>query len=204
MSSSNSVRWGAWAGMLGGLLWVLFPLGELPEVNSVFTSRGSLAYYGLGHLLPQLLMLMGLAALHALRKKSYGWLGKVGFFVSLAALVLVFIGGAWHMLEIASTGVGSTVSYWTSIMGFFILTWGSGLLGVAITGTPHDLSSYLGGGAARYRRAAMFPVRFLGWGCLGLWHLAWADCAVRSRLAVARVHVLVGEGCVGRTRAHMS
>jgi hypothetical protein len=157
--------------MLGGLLWVLFPLGELPEVNSVLTSRGSLAYYGLGHLLPQLLMLMGLAALHALRKKSYGWLGKVGFFVSLAALVLVFIGGAWHMLEIASTGVGSTVSYWTSIMGFFILTWGSGLLGVAITGTPHDLSSYLGGVLLAIAVPLCFLFVFLGGGAwdFGIW-----------------------------------
>jgi hypothetical protein len=145
MSSSNPVRWGAWAGMLGGLLWVLFPLGELPEVDSVLTPRGSLAYYGLGYLLPQLLMLMGLAALHALRRRSYGWLGNVGFLVSFVALVLVFIGGAWDMTKIASTGVGSTVGYLTLIMGFFILTWGSGLLGLAITGTLHDLPSYLGG-----------------------------------------------------------
>jgi hypothetical protein len=68
----------------------------------------------------------------------------MGFLMSLAALMIVFI-GAWHMLEIATTGVGSTVSYWISMMGFFILTWGSGVLGVAITGKLHDLPSYLGG-----------------------------------------------------------
>ena len=145
MSSSNLVRWGAWAGMLGGLLWALFPLGELPEVDSVLTPWGSLAYYGLGYLLPQLLMLVGLAGLHALRTRGYGWLGNAGIFVSFLALVLVFAGSAWDMIKIASTGVGSTVGYLTLIVGFFVLTWGSGLLGLAIIGTPHDLPSYLGG-----------------------------------------------------------
>jgi hypothetical protein len=145
ISSSNLVRWGAWAGILGGLLWALFPLGELPEVDSVLTPRGSLVCYGLGYLLPQLLLLVGSAGLHALRKRSYGWLGSVGFFVSFVALVLVFISGAWEMTKIASTGVGSTVGYWTSMMGYFLLAWGSGLLGLAITGTPRDPPSYLGG-----------------------------------------------------------
>jgi hypothetical protein len=145
MPSSNLVRWGAWAGMLGGLLWALFPLGELPEVDSVLTLWGSLAYYVLGYLLPQLLMLFGLAGLHALRRGNYGLLGNVGIFVSFAALVLVFIGSAWDMTKIASTGAGSTVGYLTLIIGFFVLTWGSGLLGLAIIGRLHDLPSYLGG-----------------------------------------------------------
>jgi hypothetical protein len=145
MYSSNLVRWGAWAGMLGGLLWALFPLGELPEVDSVLTPRGSLAYYGLVYLLPQLLMVVGLARLHALRSDSYGWLGKVGIFVSFAALALVFTGSAWDMTRIASTGVGSTVGFLTLIVGFFLLTWGSGLLGLAMTGMTHNLPSYLGG-----------------------------------------------------------
>jgi hypothetical protein len=145
MSSSNLVRWGAWTGMLGGLLWALFPLGELPEVDSVLTPRGVMAYYSLGYLLPQLLMLVGLAALHTLRRRSYGWLGNVGFFVSFVALVVAFLGGTWDTMMIESTGEGSTVGYLTLIIGFFILAWGSGLLGLAITGMLYDLPSYLGG-----------------------------------------------------------
>jgi hypothetical protein len=145
ISSSNLVRWGAWAGMLGGLLWVLFPLGELPKVYSVLTPRGVLAYYSLGYLLPQLLMLVGLAALHTLYRRSYGWLGNVGVFVSFGALVIAFLGGAWDTMKIASTSEGSTVGYLTLIMGFFILAWGSGLLGLAITGMLYDLALYLGG-----------------------------------------------------------
>jgi hypothetical protein len=143
--SSNLTQWSARAGMLGGLLWALFPLGELPEVDSVLTPQGSLAYYGLGYLAPQLLLLLGLAGFHTLRRRSYGRLGTVGFLMSLTALVLTFAGGAFEMMKMVATGTGSTVGYLTLIMGFFILAWGSGLLGVAITGTLHDLPSYLGG-----------------------------------------------------------
>ena len=143
--SSNLVRWGALAGTLGGLLWALFPLGNLPEVASVLTPRGSLAYYGLGYLLPQLFMLAGSAALHVLRGRRYGWLGNVGYFVSFAALVLVFIGGAWETTKVASTGMESIVGYWSSMIGFFVLMWGSGFLGLAIMRSPDDPPSYLGG-----------------------------------------------------------
>jgi|SRR5215203_1665041 hypothetical protein len=145
MSSSNLGRWGAWAGTLGGLLWALFPLGELPEADAVLTPRGVLVYYGLGYLLPQLLLLMGLARLHTLCRRSYGLLGTVGFFVSSAALMLTFVGGAWEMTNITSTGTVSTAGYWTSIMGFFVLACGSGLLGLAIIGVLRDPPSYLGG-----------------------------------------------------------
>ena len=144
MSYSNLVRGGGLAGMLGGLLWVLFPLGELSEVDSVLTPGGSLAYYALVYLLPQVLMLLGLARLHALRSRSYGWLGKVGIVISFVALALVLTGSAWDMTRIASTGGGSTVGYLTLIFGFFLLTWGSGLLGLAMIVIPHDLPSYLG------------------------------------------------------------
>lgn len=143
--SSNATRWCGLAGMLGGLLWVLFPLGELPELDSVLTPQGSMAYYGFGYLLPQLLLLMGLKGLRALHRRSYGWLGTAGFYVSFAALVLAFAGVAFEMAETAATGTGSTVAYLTVIMGFFMLAWGSALLGLAITGTLHDPPSCLGG-----------------------------------------------------------
>jgi hypothetical protein len=145
MSSLNLVRWGAWAGMLGGLLWALFPLGVLPEVDSVLTPRGALAHSILGYLLPQLLMLVGLAALHTLHRRSYGWLGTMGFYVSFVALVLALVGGVFEMTMMAATGTGSTLAYLNVIVSFCILAWGSALLGMAITGTLHDLTSYLGG-----------------------------------------------------------
>jgi hypothetical protein len=76
---SRPARWSARAGMLGGLSWVLFPLGALPAADLVLTPRGSLACYGLGYLLPQLLLIMGLGGLRAIHGRSYGWLGSAGF-----------------------------------------------------------------------------------------------------------------------------
>jgi hypothetical protein len=143
--SSNPTRWSARAGLVGGLLWALFPLGELPSAHSVLTPEGSLAYFGLGYLYATLLLLMGLKGLHAIHRRSYGWLGSVGLFVSFAALVVAFAGGAFEMIDMASTVTASTVAYLTLIVGFFILTWGSALLGLAITGTLRDPLLYLGG-----------------------------------------------------------
>ena len=143
--SSNLTQWSARAGMLGGLLWALFPLGELSEVKSVLTPQWSLAYYSLGYLAPQLLLLMGLVGLHTLRRRSYGWLGTVGFLMSFVALVFTFVGGALEMMESAAMDTGSIMAYWTVVMSFFILAWSSVLLGLAITGTLHDPLSYLGG-----------------------------------------------------------
>jgi hypothetical protein len=131
--------------LLGGLLWALFPLGELPSAHVVLTPKVSLAYYGLGYLCAALLLLMGLKGLHAIHGRSYGWLGSVGLFVSFAALVVAFAGGAVEMIDMASTGTASTVAHLTLIVGFFILAWGSALLGLALTGTLRDPLLYLGG-----------------------------------------------------------
>jgi hypothetical protein len=124
---------------------VLFPLGEFLVAGLVLTPRGSLAYYGLGYLAPQMLLLIGLVGLHTLRRRSYGWLGTVGFLMSFVALVLAFVGGAFEMTKMAATGTGSTVAYLTLIIGFFILVWGSALLGLAIMRTLHHPAAYLGG-----------------------------------------------------------
>jgi hypothetical protein len=140
--SSDSRRRSARAGILGGLLWALFPLGELPAAQLVLTPKGSLAYYSLGYLCATLLLLTSLQGFHALHRRGYGWLGSVGFYVSFVALVLAFAGGA---LEMATTGTGSIVAYWIVIMSFFILAWGSVLLGLGIAGKLHDPPSYLGG-----------------------------------------------------------
>ena len=145
IGSSGSRRRSARAGMLGGLLWALFPLGELPVVDLVLTPKGLLAYYSLGYLWATLLLLTGLHGLHCFHRRSYGWLGTVGFYVSFVALVLAFAGGAFEVTRTATTSTGSIVAYWTVIMSFFILAWGSVLLGLSIAGKLHDPPSYLGG-----------------------------------------------------------
>jgi uncharacterized protein with PQ loop repeat len=145
IGSSGSRRRSARAGMLGGLLWALFPLGELPVVDLVLTPKGLLAYYSLGYLWATLLLLTGLHGLHGFHRRSYGWLGTVGFYVSFVALVLAFAGGALEMTKTATTNTVSIVAYWTVLMSFFILALGSALVGLAITEKVHDPPSYLGG-----------------------------------------------------------
>jgi hypothetical protein len=112
----------------------------------VLTPKGLLlAYYGLGYLCATLLLLMGLKGLHAIHRRSYGWLGSVGLFVSFGALVLAFAGSALEVINMASTGTASTVAYLTLIVAFLVLGWGSALLGLALMGTLCDLPLYLGG-----------------------------------------------------------
>jgi hypothetical protein len=142
---SRSTRWSARAGMLGGLLWVLFPLGALPVADLMLSPQGSLVCYGLGYLLAQLLLLGGLGGLRAVHGRSYGWLGNAGFYVSLVALALMFVGGAFEMVKLTSTGAGTTVGYLTLIVSFLLLAWGSVFLGLAITVALHDPPSYLAG-----------------------------------------------------------
>jgi hypothetical protein len=136
----------AWAGIFGGLLWVLFPLAELPAAHLLLTPEGYLAIYALGYLLAQLLLLMGLKGLlHDIRRGGYGWLGIGGFYALLVALVLTLVGGAFAMTNLTSTGVGSTVAYMILITSFLPLGWGSVLLGLAITVVMRDPLSHLTG-----------------------------------------------------------
>jgi hypothetical protein len=131
--------------MLGGLLWVLFPLAELPVAHLFLTLEGYLAIYALGYLWAQLLLLMGLKGPHAIHRGGYGWLGTVGFYVSLVALGLTLVGGAFAMTNITSTGAGSTVAYLILITGFLPLGWGAVLLGLDITMVMRGPLSHLTG-----------------------------------------------------------
>ena len=124
---------------------MLFPLGELPAADLVLTSKASVAYYGLGYLWATLLLLIGLKGFHTILKRSYGWLGSVGFFVSFVALVLVFVGGTFQMTYMASTDAEGVVGYLAMTMSFLLLACGSVVLGLAIMDARHDPLSYLAG-----------------------------------------------------------
>ena len=124
---------------------MLFPLGELPAAGLVLTPTESLAYYGLGYLWATLLLLIGLKGFHTIYKRSYGWLGSVGFFVSFVALVLVFVGGTFEMTYMASTDAERVVGYLAMTMSFLLLACGSVVLGLAIMDARHHPLSYLAG-----------------------------------------------------------
>ena len=92
MTSSDIIRWGGIAAMLGGVRWVVWSL--LFRVS--FEAAGGPFSDGL-LLLAALLTLAGLVGLHALQGGDYGRIGLAGFYTAavgllaqaLAALVLL-------------------------------------------------------------------------------------------------------------------
>ncbi len=118
MASSDLVRWGGLAAMLGGALWVIvFALYALrssgPGLEPPYRS-----FEGLGFpaLLSLLLIMLGFVGLHIWRREVYGRLGTVGFVLALVgAVVLVVSGASWPM----------------GLVGAFALMVGSLLVGAA-------------------------------------------------------------------------
>jgi hypothetical protein len=147
---SGLVRWGGWAGIIGGLLWALFPLATV-LVDMSNTQPGSLNHlaaagvYWLMAVLPLLLLLIGLAGLRALSSGAYGRLANVGFLVSFLALALMFIGNAVEIASLTFSGSESSLGHSIFLIGFLVLLVGSILLGIAIVRTRRDPSSRVGG-----------------------------------------------------------
>lgn len=109
MTTSDIIRWGGIAAMLGGVLWVVW--SNLFRV-SVEAAGGPFADGLL--LLAALLTLAGLVGLHALQGGRYGRMGRAGFYTAavglfvqaLAALVLL-IGSEATFLQWLVAPVGS-------------------------------------------------------------------------------------------------
>ena len=150
MSSSNLIRWGAYAAMLGGLVWALFPLATvLVSMDSMqpgsLSHIGAALVYWLMGVVPLLLLLIGLVGLHALHSGAYGRLGNVGFLESFLALALMFLGNAVEVASVTLRGSESAVGHSMFLIGFLVLLVGSVLLGIAIFRTRRDPSSRIGG-----------------------------------------------------------
>ena len=151
MTASNLRRRAGLTGMLGGLLWVLFPLGTPFFMDPQQTPPGtlahgaSLAYYWLLLVFPHLLLLLGLVSLHALYRTTYGRLGNAGFLVSFVALVLMFVGNAWEMVTLTFQNREGDVGYFSFIAGVFALLVGSVPLGIALMRAQDDPPSRMGG-----------------------------------------------------------
>ena len=147
---SGLVRWGAWAGMLGGLMWALFPLATV-LVSPKNTQPGTLAHlaaagvYWLMAVLALLLLLVGLAGLRALHGRAYRRIGNVGFLVSFLALALMLLGNAAEVASLTFSGTESSVGHSMFLIGFLVLLVGSVLLGIAIVRTRSVPSLRLGG-----------------------------------------------------------
>src|SRR4028119_739896 len=82
MSSSDIIRWGGIAAMVGGVLWVLW--SNLFRM-SVEAAGGPFSDGLL--LLAALLTLAGLIGLHVLQGGNYGRMGRAGFYTAAAAFL---------------------------------------------------------------------------------------------------------------------
>lgn len=150
MSSMNSIQRCGLAGMIGGVLWMLWPLGA-SFVGVESTQPGTpanVAVAAMDWLLavaPLLLFLVGLAGLRVLYGRGFGRFGKAGLLVSFVAVALMFAGNATEVAAITFTGAESSVGHFTFLIGFLLLLVGSVFLGVSLARTRRDAPSRMSG-----------------------------------------------------------
>lgn len=96
--SSNIIRWGGLAAILGGALWIVFFTGHTFTHGSTQSPRDaailgfeSLDFYRL-LAIPPLLFIWGLVGVRATRDRPDGRLGRVGFAAALVGLVMLALG----------------------------------------------------------------------------------------------------------------
>ena len=124
---------GGLAGLVGGLLWALWPLGTPMFFETLWTTgeidlRGRL--YGLVATAALALLVVGLVSLHRLHRGRYGRIGVAGFVLSLGALVLMLPGLAMDALAYGTQL--SELGHMAFLIGFLGLLLGSIPLGFAI------------------------------------------------------------------------
>jgi hypothetical protein len=134
----DQLRSAGLAGLLGGALWALWPLGT--EVFFSTTAQASAAqemaalFYALLLLVPAALIAFGLVSLQRFHADTYGRLGGLGTAVSVGALALMGGGVAIEGIDIAFLGQTalSDVAHGGFLVGFLALALGSIVLGIAI------------------------------------------------------------------------
>ncbi len=122
--------------MLGGVLWALWA-GVEQSVG--WGQPGSAAYerYELINRLLSLtilLVVVGLFGLHAVLRRSYGWLGTMGFvtlLVGFALMVAGSVGEFWVFSAQSYDALGRTASWALFLLGHLVLAIGTVLFGIA-------------------------------------------------------------------------
>ena len=118
MSSSDLIRWGGLAAVLGGVMWVAMGLLAIITVNSEARYMDALFIVTL------LLVLGGMVGLHALQKENYERIGRAGFY-------LVIVGSLAMALSLVVLLAGSEALEWLAALGSFGLLIGFVLYGAA-------------------------------------------------------------------------
>ncbi len=120
VSPNLVVRWGAIGLMLSGMMWVVLGLSGMVGYLQAIPGREDVVLF----VIALLLLAAGLLGLHTLHKNSYGLLGRVGFYLTFAAVGARILGG---MVFLA----GSSALEWISFPGTLGMLVGFVLYGVA-------------------------------------------------------------------------
>ncbi len=120
MVAPGLIRWGAIGLMLSGVIWVILGLSVPVGYLQAIPGREDVVLFVGG----DLFLAMGLVGLHALQKDSYGLLGRVGFYIVLAAVAARILGAVVFL-------AGSLTLQWISFPGALGMLVGFVLYGVA-------------------------------------------------------------------------
>lgn len=135
--TSTAIELGATAGLIGGAGWAIFPWGTpfteaaegtVPPVGEV----ASAVCFWLLLVVPALLLLLGLGALHAHHRPRYGRVGTAGAVLTGIGLGAMFTGLASEATTITLSGAESAVGHVIWMLGSLLLLPGSILLGAAV------------------------------------------------------------------------
>jgi hypothetical protein len=164
MTSSNIVRWGGIAAMLGGLFWVVWSL--LERVS--FEAAGS-PFADLMLLLAALLTLGGLVGLHALQGGNYGRLGRAGFYTAAVGLLVQALAALFFM---GSDAWEVTLQWLVAPVGSWIILVGLVLYGAA-TLQARVLARWCGVGLIVVPPLAFYMNSKIFYGSLALFAVLW-------------------------------
>jgi hypothetical protein len=106
MSPNLGVRWGAIGLMLSGMTWIILGLSAVAGYLQAIPGREDVVLF----VIALVLLAVGLAGLHTLHNDSYGLIGRVGFYLTLAAVAARILGAVVFM-------AGSLALEWISLPG---------------------------------------------------------------------------------------
>jgi hypothetical protein len=165
MKSSDIIRWGGIAAIIGGVLWVVW--SNLFRV-SFYAGNGPFSEGLL--LLAALLTLAGLVGLHALQGANYGRIGRAGFYtaaVGLLAQALAALG-----LLIGSEALEVSLEWLVSPVGSLTVLVGLVLYGGA-TLQARVLARWCGMGLIVVPPIAFYMNSRILYGSLALFGVLW-------------------------------
>jgi hypothetical protein len=164
MASSGIVRQGGLAAMVGGALWVVWSL--LGRASMVAGGSFSDALL----LLAALLTLAGLVGLHALQGGNFGGIGRVGFYVSAAGLLVQALGALGLLVgggaaEVFFQGLVAPVGSLTVLVG--LVLYGSATLQARVLPSWWGLALIVVPPVSFYMNSRVF------YGSIALFGLLW-------------------------------